>query len=98
MRNSKIKGTFKFYTGFSYEDFMNIFIFLVPEEHELPFTIPKNTKAVNDLAPKDQFFMVLTKLRLNYGFKHLAHMFKISPNACGILSDKLQRTVDCCNS
>ena len=29
------------------------------------------------LAPKDQLFLVLMRLRLNFGFKHLAQLFKL---------------------
>ena len=37
IRDSEIKDNFKYYTGFIFSQFMNIFTFLVPNERQCPF-------------------------------------------------------------
>lgn len=36
----------------------------------------------NMLSYKDQFLLVMIKLRQNFDFKHLSHLFGISPQDC----------------
>lgn len=80
-----VKGSFKYYTGFDFLQFINIFHFVAPDENQLPFSLQKNVHGCKMLSVKDQFFMVLMKLRVNFDFKHLANLHKISEPDCGVL-------------
>lgn len=88
VRNSHIKGAFKYYTGFSYAAFIDLYQFLNPIDPLEPFKYEKKMSGIKHLALKDQFFMTIIKLRLNLGFTNLGHLFGISQqNAAQLFSD-----------
>ena len=88
VRQSHVTGAFKYYTGFDDVAFECIFKFLVPTEEEAPLTYSRQTNAIKQMPLKEQFFMTLVRLRLNFGLKHIAQLFQISPqDASALFSD-----------
>ena len=85
VRECKIRDNFKYYTGFVYVQFMCIFNFLVPNELECPFSWKRTVSSVKSMKLQDQLLLTLMKLRLNHQFKHLGHLFNISPQDAGAL-------------
>ena len=77
------RGPFVFYTGFEKEEFYNLFNLVVPTPGELPFIPAKNLFCYKTMKIVDQFFCVLIKLRCDYEFEHLGHMFDIDKIDCG---------------
>ncbi|KAJ8299946.1 LOW QUALITY PROTEIN: hypothetical protein KUTeg_021465 [Tegillarca granosa] len=72
--NSEVKGSFKYYSGFSHERFMNIYNFLVKDE-TLPFKPSVAVKCIKSMPVKDQLLLTLMKLRQNFDNIHLANLF-----------------------
>ena len=73
----------RFFTGFaSYTMFSAFFEFLGPAVHELNYRGEKEgarkRKRVRKLDPKNQLFLTLIKLKLNFQFKYLALRFGLS--------------------
>ena len=88
VRQSHVTGAFKYYTGFDDVAFECIFKCLVPTEEEAPLTYSRQTNAIKQMPLKEQFFMTLVRLRLNFGLKHIAQLFQISPqDASALFSD-----------
>lgn len=85
VRDSPIRDNFKYYTGFLYSQFLLIFKFLVPVSTKVPFTFTKTITSAKKISLQDQLLLTLIKLRLNFEFKHIAHLFKISPQDAGAL-------------
>ncbi|KAL3852059.1 hypothetical protein ACJMK2_015748 [Sinanodonta woodiana] len=81
--DSHVKNNFKYYTGFVYEQFMNIFKFLVPDECKIPLSFPRTITSIQYMPLKDQLLLTLIKLRLSFDFKHLANLFKLSQQDVG---------------
>lgn len=86
VKNSPIRDNFKYYTGFSYQEFTNIFNFLVPNKYmyEEPLTV-KVTPAIKNMELQNQLLLTLIKLRLNLEYKHIAYLFQVSPQDAGIV-------------
>jgi hypothetical protein len=85
VRDSPVRENFKFHTGFTYEQFMNIYKFLVPYSGESPINFPKTISSQKTIRLQDQLLLTLVKLRLNFEFKHIANLFQISPQDAGAL-------------
>jgi len=85
IRDSHIKDNFKYYTGFVYIQFMNIFKFLVPNKFECPINFPRTISSISAIRMEDQFLLTMVKLRLNLQFKHLGNLFGISAQDAGAL-------------
>lgn len=85
VRDSRIKDNFKYYTGFIFLQFMNIFKFLVPNKFECPVNFSRTISSIRDIKLEDQLLLTLVKLRLNLDFKHLANLFQISNQDAGLL-------------
>ncbi|KAL3881638.1 hypothetical protein ACJMK2_028051 [Sinanodonta woodiana] len=83
VRDSHVKNNFKYYTGFVYEQFMNIFKLLVPDECKIPLSFPRTITSIQYMPLKDQLLLTLIKLRLSFDFKHLANLFKLSQQDVG---------------
>ena len=75
MRQSQATGAFKYYTGFEDVALDCIFKFLVPTEEEAPFKYSRQTNAIKQMPLKEQFFMTLARLQLNFGLKHIVQFF-----------------------
>ena len=71
VRHSHVTGAFKYYTGFKDVAFECIFKFLVPTEEEAALKYSRHTVAIKQMPLKEQFFMTLARLRLNFGLKHI---------------------------
>lgn len=85
VENSQIKDCFKYYTGFSPEQFLNIFNFLVQNKEEIPFRYTQSVKSTRSIPVQDQLLLTLMKLRLNFDNKHLAHLFLISAQDASLI-------------
>ena len=85
VRDSPVRDNFKYYTGFTYEQFLNILNFLVPTPDECPFTFERTISSIKFITIQDQLLLTLIKLRLNLDFKHIANLYKISPQDAGAL-------------
>lgn len=78
VQNSNISGLFKFYTGFSYLTFMAIFNVLVPSSISCPFVARHRLSSLSSFSLKDQFFIVLCRLKQAFALKDLAFRCGIS--------------------
>ena len=85
LKENKDTGTFKYYTGFCYDQFLSIFSFLVPNPAECPIQFPRTITSAMKLTLKNQLLMTLIKLRLNFQFKHLGNLFGISSQDAGAI-------------
>lgn len=85
VQNSHVRNNFKYHTGFTYDTFMNIFKFLVPNKDEAPMTFEKTVTKSKNISLEDQLLLTLMKLRLNFEFKHLGNLFKMSPQDTGVV-------------
>ncbi|XP_061190344.1 uncharacterized protein LOC133198236 [Saccostrea echinata] len=74
---------FKYYTGFPARVFNVIFEFLCPVDE--PFQYSSSLKNV---PLKDQFLLILIKLRQNFDFKHISRLFGIPPQDCSTVFTK----------
>lgn len=68
---------YKYYTGFTKEQFDAVYIFLVPTDED-PIKWSKTVKGSKSLSTTDQLLLVLIKLRQNFDFQHISHLFNIS--------------------
>lgn len=80
-REQKIKGLFKYYTGISHERFKSLFDFLVPENFILQ--CEKGRNDIKKLTQEDCLFLVLTRLRHNFGLKDIAMRFDLTVQSAG---------------
>ena len=71
VRHRHVTGALKYHTGFKDVAFECIFKFLVPTEEEAPLKYSRHTNAIKQMPLKEQFFMTLARLRLNFGLKHI---------------------------
>lgn len=54
-----------------------MYIFLVPTDED-PIKWSKTVKGSKSLSTTDQLLLVLIKLRQNFDFQHISHLFNIS--------------------
>lgn len=73
---------FKYYTGFDHETFMKIFKILAPRD-DVPLKYSVNMSCLKNLLPVNQFLLSVAKLRVNFEFSHLGHLFHVSANDAG---------------
>lgn len=59
------------------EQFDAVYIFLVPTDED-PIKLSKTVKGSKSLSTTDQLLLVLIKLRQNFNFQHISHLFDIS--------------------
>lgn len=59
------------------EQFDAVYIFLVPTDED-PIKLSKTVKGSKSLSTTDQLLLVLIKLRQNFDFQHISHLFNIS--------------------
>ena len=85
VKNCSIMDNFQYYTGFSHEQFMNIFGFLVPKRQENPIQLSTAITSATLIALEDQLLLTIVKLRLNFEFKHIGYLFDISPQDAGAI-------------
>ena len=71
------KKNYKYYTGFTKEQFDAVYIFLVPTDED-PIKWSRTVKGSKSLSTTDQLLLVLIKLRQNFDFQHISHLFNIS--------------------
>ena len=74
-KESKIKGLFKYYTAITHVRFVALFSFLIPTNFQLDYEVGRTD--VNKLSQEDCLFMVLVRLRHNFGLKDIATRFSI---------------------
>lgn len=74
---------FQYYTGFSYERYIDVAKFLLP--NDTPFQYSKNMSCLRKLSLNDQLLLVFIKLRQNFDFYHLSTLFGISSQDCSTL-------------
>lgn len=80
----------KSYTGFPAKVFNVIFKFLCSVDE--PFQYSKTVSSLKMLLFKDQFLLIMIKLRHNFDFKHISNTFRISPQDC---STVITNWLDC---
>lgn len=68
---------YKYYTGFTKEQFDAVYISLVPTDED-PIKWSKTVKGSKSLSTTYQLLLVLIKLRQNFDFQHISHLFNIS--------------------
>ena len=72
-----LKKDYKYYTGFCRNDFNALYTFLVPNTED-PIMWSKTVKGAKLMCTKDQLLLTLIKLRQNFDFQHISHLFDIS--------------------
>lgn len=80
-REEKINGLFKHYTAITYTRFLALFMFLMPSGFSLNYEKGRND--IKKLSQKDCLFLVLIRLRHNFGLKDLAVRFNITVQSAG---------------
>ena len=73
-----------YYTGYSKEQFDDIYIFLVPTADD-PIKWTKSIKGSKVLPTSDQVLLTLIKLRQNFDFQQFSHLFEISSQDCSAI-------------
>lgn len=68
---------YKYYTGFSKDQFDSVYKFLAPTDED-PIKWGKTVKGAKSLSTIDQLLLVLIKLRQNFDYKHISHLFNVS--------------------
>lgn len=79
---------FKYYTGFSYQEFINVYKCLIPAEFNSgnpPFKFSKKTEATRCMSLSTQLFLVLCKLRNNFDMIDLGFRFSVSQQDISVL-------------
>lgn len=76
---------YQYYTGFSFDRYHKVFKYLVPSDKEEPFTWTKTVSGAKAISLEDQFLLVMMKLRQNFDFIHLSHLFGLSSQDCSTL-------------
>ncbi|XP_042598846.1 uncharacterized protein LOC109111146 isoform X2 [Cyprinus carpio] len=83
VNNSSVPNYFKYCTGFTYDEFNELCRFFtlpdneaVPQTH-IPFTCDELNKHIRHMPLRQQFLLVLLKLRQNFDLEELAFKFQI---------------------
>ncbi|XP_016367233.1 uncharacterized protein LOC107707669 isoform X1 [Sinocyclocheilus rhinocerous] len=83
VNNSSVPNYFKYCTGFTYDEFNKLCRFFalpdnetVPQTH-IPLTCDKLNRHIRHMPLRQQFLLVLMKLRQNYDLEELAFKFQI---------------------
>ncbi|XP_060082308.1 uncharacterized protein LOC132561625 [Ylistrum balloti] len=77
---------FLYYTGFTPNQFLNVYTFLVPDKEEIPFEILTNRKTVvMELDLMNQLFLTVMKLRHDFGYIDLAFRYGIREQTTSII-------------
>ncbi|XP_069111672.1 uncharacterized protein [Argopecten irradians] len=90
-------ANYHYYTGFSCDKFNDLLKVLVPSDSEeiLTWTKIVSGNGIKHVSLEDQLLLVLMKLRLNFDFVHLSHLFGISSEACsGLFSNWINYMYD----
>lgn len=82
-KEDKVKGLFKYYTAISYIRFMALLEFLIPQDFNLEYE--KGRTDIKKLSQEDCLFLVLVRLRHNFGLKDIAVRFEISVQSASSL-------------
>ncbi|KAI4892062.1 hypothetical protein NFI96_022369 [Prochilodus magdalenae] len=91
INNSSIANYFEFCTGFTFDMFNHLCTFLkVPSDSitpqtEIPLTYRKETWHTKKMPFRNQFLLVLMKLRNNYDMKDLAFKFQIDVKSVNLI-------------
>lgn len=83
VKEEKIKGLFKYYTAITYVRFLALFSFLIPPDFSLEYE--KGRTDLKKLSQIDCLFLVLVRLRHNFGLKDIAMRFEISTQSASSL-------------
>ena len=78
------KQLFKYYTGYTPEEFQMLYEFIVPENAMQTQAAIRylNNKGHGKIGLKTQLLMTLNKLRNNFTFLHLAHLHSVTEGFC----------------
>ncbi|XP_072532968.1 uncharacterized protein [Salminus brasiliensis] len=91
INNSSIANYFEFCTGFTFDMFNGLCTFLrVPSDNTTPQTViplayTKETRHTKTVPLRNQFLLVLMKLRNNYDVKDLAFKFQIDVQSVSLI-------------
>ncbi len=88
MLDSKIKGIFTHYTGFSYDRFCAIYRYLVPSGCKKPFVYKRAYAEIHSVSLVNQLLLTILRLRLDSPLIDLAFRFNISVNAAGVIFNR----------
>lgn len=80
-KEDKIKGLYKYYTGISHERFKSMLQFLIPDDFQLQYEKGRND--IKKLTQEDCLFLVLSRLRHNFGLKDIAMRFDLTVQSAG---------------
>lgn len=79
LRKSIKYDEFKYYTGLNREQFTKFYLFIVPQRvNETPFSMSRTVSSQKKMTNEDQVLLVMIKLRHNFDFHHIGHLFGIS--------------------
>ena len=81
LKEQRIKGVFKYYTGLTYARFLAVLDFLLADSTSLVYDARRSE--IHSLTKEDCLFLTLCRLRQNFGLKDLCVRFGISPQAAG---------------
>ncbi|KAL5019696.1 hypothetical protein ScPMuIL_002588 [Solemya velum] len=77
---------FKYYTGFTPDQFRAIYKFMVPSESEIPIKLPSNrVNEVMKLTWENQLFLTIVKLRQDFDYNDLGYRFHISKQTVSVI-------------
>ena len=80
-----MKRKIKYYTGFDNERYNMVKKLFIPDPNDPPLRYSRKTNAVKCLSLDDQLLLVLVKLKHDFDFIHIGHLFGVSNNAAGLL-------------
>lgn len=91
INNSSVSNYFKYCTGFTYDDFNKLCTFFrlpdnetAPQTH-IPMTYEKVNWQIQEMPLRQQFLLVLMRLRQNFDLKELAFKFQIDVQSVSTL-------------
>ncbi|XP_061177647.1 uncharacterized protein LOC133186406 isoform X2 [Saccostrea echinata] len=77
---------FKYYTGLTPDQFLGVYVFLVPNDQVIPIQFPTNrTEEVMTLTLKNHLFLTIMKLRYDFHYSDLAFRFRISKQTTSVI-------------
>lgn len=91
INNSSVPNYFRYCTGFTYDEFNKLCRFFrlpdndtVPQTH-IPLTYVKSNRHIRHMPLRQQFILVLMRLRQNFNLKELAFKFQIDMQSVSTL-------------
>jgi len=82
---SKVKNLLEYYTGFDNTAFEALYSYLIPNPEKNPIHYEEKPNACMKLNLKDQYFLVMCRLRNGFHIKDLAYRFDMSVQIVSVI-------------